>query len=411
MIPELTLVVLATFSNSIYSNDSDPASFSLGDEVALVQHDFASFARAMAAANKEDGFFATSIEKIIYFFDLKKEERFAYLDFDGDNGYAVLASKLEMPAFCSKGQLAISSNTNIFYDREMGFVTISESGGLDKLDGVGSNYPLKTGAYAGQEAGANGSGKIIDPITYVEARYGSGWTYTANYTPSWNAFPVQRNYSIYQKHGDDGTLTFEGNCLLASLYEVIDYYRYSGVFPLLPSSYVNCNPQADSFYWSLMNERTMTGAPRYSVVHQTLPAVYKTIRDWFRDNDAYRFDLATVSRGVDCVHYLSEHYGIALTSRQLFSWNYESDIRDSINTRYRMYVWNEADGTYSAHSMPVCGTFRFQKTSGWWIFTHTDTVNLIRVADNYVESERFIDLSAYQNEFPNSGSFIEVKWK
>jgi hypothetical protein len=56
-----------------------------------------------------------------------------------------------------------------------------------------------------------------------------------------------------------------------------------------------------------------------------------------------------------------------------------------------------------AHAMPVVGYQTYSKTSGWWIFQHTDYVTLLGVNDNVYPEKRYVDFTSGP-----SGSVLRV---
>lgn len=374
--------------------------YGLNDEVDEIVNHLDNFSSSMRVTlENAKKFYPSRVENACLLFDKNGVEPFAYLDFDDNNGYAVLANGMEMPWFCPIGQITQSNLTKSCFCRGKGIVVDTDKIILDFL---------RVGNYSGQESDAIESGKIIDPLKYVKDRYGDGWDYEGNYLPYWNVFHRQDEFSIYAKEENDGTIIYENNCLLASIYEILDYWRYAGYLPSLTSGYVSSSPLEDWFYSSLMKETNSSGKARYSVCHSSVPTMYKIVRDWFRDNDSYVFGPASASKATSFIQSFNSQYGLSMTSRLMDSWDVRADIASSAKAPSKMYIWNQRYGDYGSHSMPVWGAFIFQKTSGWWIFSHTDYVNLMRVNDNYVEYERYIDMTAYENEHPCSGSFIEI---
>lgn len=353
-------------------------------------------------------FYPLGLRSVYFLSDPNGGERFAYVDFKGTEGCAVLSPNWEMPYFIPSGHVdsTLFQKGDVYFDRERGFLQEAPSDADDESTNLRSLE--QSGTYGGQESGAEGCGKIIDPTAYVTSRYGAGWASTFAITPDWSSFHVQSEFSIYKRRLSSGQYEYEGNCLLASLYEVFDYYRSIGVCSTYPSDLIASNPEADLFYWGFMSETTENGYPLYAVYRNSVPRLYKVIRDYFRDHDSYSFGPATISKSIDLVNYLNGRYGSTFSCQQLTSWNYDNDIKASIPEAVSLYIWNETYGTYPEHSMPVCGATQFSKTTGWWIFSHTDYVNLIRVNDNLVNQARYVDLTAYQNEYPNSGSFIKI---
>ena len=409
MLSSLALIVLASFSETGPSLAPLTVPEDFKEEVQALSTQVSDFGAAMRRIiPTASNFYPLGLRSAYFLSDPNGGERFAYVDFKGTEGCAVLSPNWEMPCFIPNGHIdpALFQKGTVYFDRERGFLQETPP----EADAGSTNPRLfqQSGTYGGQESGAEGCGKIIDPTAYVASRYGTGWIPTSAFTPDWSSFHAQSEFSIYKRRLSSGQYEYENNCLLASLYEAFDYYRSIGVCSAYPSDVVASNPEADLFYSGFMSETTNDGHPLYAVYHNSEPRLYKVIRDYFRDHDSYSFGPATISKSINLVTYLNGRYGSTFSCQQLTSWNYDNDIKASIPEAMSLYIWNETYGTYPEHSMPVCGTAQFSKTTGWWLFSHTDYVNLIRVNDNLVNQARYIDLTAYQNEYPNSGSFIKI---
>jgi hypothetical protein len=387
--------------------------YSCEETVAFIESNFDYFRLAMRGnAPDASSFDASYIEEEIVMGLTDSSEEAAYLDFDGDNGYAVIGKNLEVFLLVPTGQIVVdASRGSLIYSRYDGLGYTRSGIPFEPLGEEASSFDW-TGAqsgthYAGQESGAEGSGKIIRPVEYVAAKYGSGYeNYEIRVLQSWY-FQTQKVFSLYARRNDDGTTSYEGNCLLASLYKNLDYIR-STRSASLPSDTVQANLSNDSFYASFMSQTTSDGYPRYSVYHSECPRLYKEIRDYFRDNDSYTFDSAHPSKASDCVAYINGLHATAFTTTLVTSWSFENEVEAAINNIQKYQIWNQVYGTYPNHSMPVVGYSLFRKTTGWWIFTHTDYVKLMGVNDNLIDQERFIDLGAYQSEDGSVGSFVSI---
>jgi len=171
MFSEFLLVGVTAIANAALSSTPAGQNVSLSEAANLLKNNLIAFSSAIRAAWPGAGnFHPRSIGNEVWFSDSKQTEIFFYLDFEGNQGYVVLAENLDMPLFVPTGQLVFPQGRPIYYDRELGFVGEDSLENLLPLDCANSMNPQKTGTYNGQENGAEGCGKIIDPVAYVSAR-------------------------------------------------------------------------------------------------------------------------------------------------------------------------------------------------------------------------------------------------
>jgi len=414
MLLKLGLVALVTSSFYLggMAIQEENTEYSADETASFIASNFSYFA-SMVRENVQNGasFSASYVENKIDIALTKTLEAAVYLDFDGENGYAVVGKNLEIYKVVVSGQLVFDlTRGDLVYSLYDGLGYSRTDVPFDPI-GSGAVYDWTSAQngthYAGQETGAEGSGKIVRPSEYVTAKYGSGFeNYEIRALPNWY-FEIQKSFSLYAKRNEDGTTSYEGNCLLASLYKSLDYIRSSRGYSL-PSDTVFSNLSNDSFYTSFMSQMTGDGHNRYSVYHTSCPHLYKEIRDYFRDNDSYTFESAHPSKAGDCIAAINTLNGTTFTSAMVTNWSFESEVESPITNINRYMIWNQVYGTYPNHSMPVVGYTLFRKTTGWWIFAHTDYVKLMEVNDNFIDQERYIDLNAYKNEDGGVGSFFAI---
>ena len=105
-----------------------------------------------------------------------------FLDFDNENGYAVVGNDYVLLDFVTLGDspyMEIESET-YYYSCVAGYYYLSgnEYISVEADNNVDENYFYKhnnTKHYNGQESDAKGCGKIKNPTEYVKDKYGNGW--------------------------------------------------------------------------------------------------------------------------------------------------------------------------------------------------------------------------------------------
>lgn len=106
-----------------------------------------------------------------------------FLDFDGDNGYAVVGNDYNFLDFVTSGESPyagietdsyyFSVSSGYFYLEDGEFLSVNKENNTD--DNFAYNYVMSK-TYDGQENNQTGCGKIEYPDRYVNAKYGGGWS-------------------------------------------------------------------------------------------------------------------------------------------------------------------------------------------------------------------------------------------
>jgi hypothetical protein len=338
-------------------------------------------------------FMASSVEDYFQVPLISKNASVVCFDFDGDNGFLV-ADYSRAYLFASKGSMPFTRDPSLIFSPIDGFGSIDSWGNFSSLysaDFLPSQE--RFGHYEGQEADAEGYGKIIDEFAYVNSRYGDGYQLSSeDALPNW-PYTQQSNFSIYQKTTASGERKLENNCVPASIYEVLKYFQVERSKPF-PADFQTFNPETDPFYSSDLFQPNSQGES-YQIIRTNLPSLYLQIRRWFVDNDQYFFDGCHPAKITDCVESLFRGYEVGMSTTSFSTISFEQDILNNVRSGNTILLWNSVSDTYGFHTMPITGCSLFSKTTGWWIFQHTDYVKLVRLNDNLVPSPRYLDFNQY----------------
>ena len=341
-----------------------------------------------------------------------------YLDFDGENGYAVIGNNYTMLTFSSTGDLEyLKELDTILFSEDDGFVYETEYG-YARYD---FEYPdegywseIRFGKfYNGQYRDyGEGSGFIIDPSKYIKSRYGSGYTAMPLKELKGYTNVYQRDYSIYYLLSSS-SIKYEGNCTLSAMCGIMQYLRDHKNMSLIPHNTVTVNPANDSFYTKFLNKG-------YLASNSTVPQIYADIR---REPISYGYDresTAWVSFNMDNIYdNVMYNYGYSKhKSTMVILWSFESQVKKEIDAGYPT-MWNTGRGQYGAHSMVVKGYQQFYKQHKIWFIKWKEYKNLMLLNDNWIVtddhnnmvSDRYFDLDAYGwNLFHEGfGTFLKVR--
>jgi hypothetical protein len=197
------------------------------------------------------------------------------------------------------------------------------------------------------------------------------------------------------------------NCVPFSLYKTLQY-RNSTLGLGLPANNCVVSPQSDPLFLSLSSQFNSDGSPKYSLFHITVPTLYQVVRLNFLQNGFLTFDIGSNSGILPCVNYLNNRFSLSLTCDRITGISFESDVISLMTSFSPSLIWSPTYGTYAGHAMPITGYKVFSKTTGWWIFSHTDYVKFLALNDNYSPSVRYTDLTAYQNEYGLDGTTFKI---
>lgn len=221
--------------------------------------------------------------------------------------------------------------------------------------------------------------------------YGNDYSLHESFTrPDWT-FLTQKEYSVYARRlsQNNGEIEYEGNCLLASIYETFRYFRDSFSLSNMNDSVCNIDPKSDPFYQTFQEQLNPDGSHVYSVNIRSLPNIYKVIREWFVDYAGYRFDSAPIGRTNDLIEYLSSFYAQMILDEM--SDAVFSEISANTATKVHRDILCELNNDQIFHAMPIIGERIYQRQSGWWLFQHMDYVKLLAVNDNVFSECRYVD--------------------
>jgi hypothetical protein len=385
MLLEMLFVGIASLSSTGSSALNVAYSSTTEDSVSFIEQNFASFREAMCHYDGFASFSATKVEQAIEVPLLGEEKTCYLLDFDGLNGYALVGDKREMLAFSPKGSAPFDE-----------FLCFS------RYDGWGSQKPGESFIPFARSRASDGDTLcgventltfISDPDAYIQAHYGSEASLQqANNKAMW-PFHTQQTYSVYAKHIDGGLYEYESNCQLASIYESLEYFRTYFSLSALPGANVGITPQSDPFYSLFMNQHTASGNSLYTIAHDTLPSIYQKIRAWFIQNDNYQFGPSHLNQTANCLAYLASQYSVSITGVYSTTWSL-NDLISDVTKQKVCDVFCVVDGTAPKHAMPITGRRVYKKTTGWWIFQHTDYYTLMGFNNNKSGSQKFLDFTS-----------------
>lgn len=406
-----TLGVTATVDdvkNQIGEEHTQVADY-IADNVTL-------FAEKYREETADEAFNPNEVEFRCEVFVVEDESYAEYLDFDGDNGYLLLADKYELLDFSTSGQLewfsgdypVVYSKTEgyCFYDSESNLIPFErEKLAQENADLLEENATLSK-IYDGQEA--SGSGGIYNPDRYIQSRYGSGFNLKASKGNKNDASLNQNDFAVYTQY-KNGKAYSEGNCLISACYLLMKSLMDSGKYRMsYATQYID--PKYDPFYNDLIKNPQKYGADRVTVSSRYLPLVYSQLRDYFIKNDGYAINGTDSYKADNAINAVGKYYGHSIGASVTSFYSFNSCVKDQID-KGKTSIWMQyLGGIYSHHAVHVIGYRTYEKVSKWWIFKSVETHNLMMINDNWGFNPMFIDYEQMSGSLDGLfGKFLKVK--
>ena len=349
------------------------------------------------SSDEDEDWYAEYVENrfIITVNECGNEYKGVFLDFDNDNGYAVVGDDYNLCDFKTQGEspyLDIVSDSYCYsvvcgycYLRDGEYVSVNEENNADE-NFIYDNVVAKN--YAGHEdKNVKGCGRIEDPDQYVNDKYDGGWTLGRNNHLNMQGY-AQWYLSCYIKDGS------EGNCWFVSAYHVLQYMA-DVYWKNMPQRYAMIgyyNPQTrePTLYAKYMSEGYRLNDSR------TITELYADVRKHI--NERYQqVDEGMIWDTSEIIEYVARQYGHYVNSVEHIAWGlYTDTATKKIDSGYPV-LWSTSNDTYGSHTMAVCGYKYYWKTTGWWIFKTASYKLFFEIKDGWVGNgaSRYYDISGH----------------
>lgn len=355
-----------------------------------------------------------------------------YIDFNEDNGYAVITSDLNIYEFETKGDYQLLRNNDLYYSRLDGFVYKDSQGvyqrvfqenysGLNMSSYHNGNVANDKAVYPGQSEAGDGEIESAKIGEYIQARY-HDYTYEDKREDLASDFDFARqtNTSYYVKkecEADgtnlDNTFWSEGNCALNAMFNVMRNWSKKGKINSIAHSAttdIRTTITSDPLYseWGSYIVRGTTASgntaksngneivgyyywrPNYSNSLMVMPNLYTNIRAYAISQYGYTPESGYNASNVpDTLEYVaSTNYGITIDV------TYTSTIStaiSSIDNGKAVYLSINNSSTYGNHGVALIGYQEYSYTTGWWVFSQTHYAYFYQVADGWNSAAMYFD--------------------
>ncbi len=347
---------------------------------------------------------ASSVERTAKGINIDDNSDCIYLDFNDDNGYVLVGKNYEILDRSISGDLEFAKDADcLYWSSYDGFVYLEEDDDNEKHyvsyeATFLNNDELKEIAFQGYPGQvkefSDGSDGIEDISPYMEARYGKGWSLSPDESKT--------IYNYQNVNQDDYAVDLgEGNCTLSAYFGIFRYLHDYGGFNQLPM------------------ETTTIYSVSSSNVSKEVPKTYACLRENAMEYGYTNYSSAWTSRNMDTwgrktlfdFGYKDKWYKTLIKMYVL--WSFGQQVVKNINLGYPV-MWNQARGNYNCHSMVCKGYKTYKKTSGWFIFSHTEKKHFMVINNNW-ENDRdyYIDFDGYSSDLVHEGfgTFVVVRDK
>ena len=389
--------LVASAAEAISNNYELELSLENSEEcVEFIEENFSQVISEYNIAHSEEDVLcaATSIEGStqIYITDLGKYG--IYLDFDNDNGYLLVTENYHLYEFEPVGDLSYLKNVDFaYYSSFDGFMYLDSATGVlerydyvDKSNELFGSGDLISGSVAEENelTGAHGhdtNGHIYNIDEYV-AYYYPEYEYVGRYMSTAYQWVYQSDTSVYNHLTSEGNFT-EGNCVINATYSMMnDWYRRNR-FSWLPSGTVNFNSSltSDPLY-SRYGTNTYDGwYARGSSALSAMPSLYMELRSYAITYGYLPDQGMQASYIIDMVERVGSTRGYTLNMLKSSSFN--DDIKYALNTNQACVLVVAGSNVYGNHAMGLYGYVEYEHTTGWWIFSKTETKYFYVVDDGH----------------------------
>lgn len=375
---------------------------------------------------KDDNFLTAEYIEFSSIIILVEDKNYgAYIDFNDDNGYAVITGNYTIYDLRVDGDFERLRNTDgIYYSYIDGFIEPYPDGTLHRLTAnyfqnlsVLSSNPTNTDKKDGQFSKSELETHIANNYQHYvfETEY-----YISNIRPK-----KQSMYSYYIKnytdaagnieyyYADNGAKLYndyyEGNCALTAMYKVTEYWarkNFIGNIDRYASTSLTDTIQNDIFYDDYgrgvvryeepINGKRGTGRPEggyYKWTRKdfiTVPSIYAEIRDFAANNCNYTPDTGLSSSYYPSIleYVINTLHNNGVTIKNS---NAVATICDVIDSGSTCCLSITGSSTYGNHCVAVSGYKKYSYTDGWWIFTSTKYAYFYEIADGWNDITVYFD--------------------
>ena len=349
-----------------------------------------------------------------------------FIDFDKDNGYALLIDNYEFLDFKIVGKSPyydidlnckhVYTNNNYHYiNNKNEAVPTSEDIISDNL----INQTYRNKIYDGQTH--SGSSTITDLDKYVYDYYGDGWSLCKSFENTRKNILNQSDLSCYLQHNNEGLTSSEGNCWLVSAYNILQQFQYKNkdLPKYFETIYYNPKVEETETYHKYfdkndnnISDKLDNGIFEYELNPNTaFPILYTKIRKYALNDKKLNIESGqTAFKTCNLVQEVASLYDMLIMANTHFNWKlYIYPLIKNLDDGYPL-LWPTSTDTYGAHTMIVVGYSKYEKRERTFLwFYKTRHKIFYQIIDGWNREPVYYDMNRHIG--PSIiGEFSYKKW-
>lgn len=226
------------------------------------------------------------------------------------------------------------------------------------------------------------------------SKYYSGYNVVSENYIHYYDYISQFDTSVYVKYSD-GYVYSEGNCVINATFSILhnmgkkdrdrDFYHTDYYIDYTGSNLTHDVHYSLTYNGRKANDLQRSGAPNASKkALKVMPDLYMRLRE--RAISSYRYDEVAGMDGSYAKNLAMDVDGWYGYNTIFFETNDFNTVKSLVDSNIPSVVGTTGSIDYGNHSMAVNGYIKLEKTSGWWIFTSTDTKWILAVDDGHQNS-------------------------
>ena len=367
----------------------------------------------------DDKLQATEIEysTVIHFMsgEIDDNTYAAYLDFNGNNGYAVITADYVIHCFEINDDLPNirQQNKEFCFSTADGLGFIDENGYFSKFNQNPSEI-IENQIEFGYDQSANGDGEIKDFYSYRSDNY-PNYSLIANYedvialdfdygTQYELSYYIQQPSDANKNNDNSRVALSEGNCSLTAMFNTLRYMSKKLNLGIDYTSTVDIRQsiQYDSIYNEYIGRdaylNTYNGVTGYYYWKKNsdgflsrIPKLYHNIRKHaINGSNPYRPDTGYLYNNVPSTMTATamQDYNVGIA---IHFANSITEALPNLRNGIPSYLSIQGSSTYGNHGVCLIGYREYSYTSGWWIFETTKYAYFYQIADGWNDEFVYFD--------------------
>ena len=380
---------------------------------SFIQNNLETFVQKYNESREDESEYlhATGVERIKIVNLIEDENYGAYIDFDGNNGYAVVTGDYTIYDLQTEGDLSyLDDEEEVYYSYFDGFYRLGDDGLFERHEG----YLPETApddVVSTTPSGVDEEGYIIDLEDYIESHY-EDYTYNASalsgYVPNY-IFQTQNETSYFLFNPADAQgnrYNFlnisEGNCALTAMSNILKFWGQEGLAFTYHNETIDLtdsienNPYYADFSGDTLRpnyafnpEKEISDKNSVNAIWHVngdltaIPFTYSVIYNHCLYHYGYTPESGfNVSNVPAVLEYYVTLYNESLSIDVVQTTDTVS-VRNSMHQGRAVYMALSKDPVYENHGVAIIDIDEYKYEDGWWIFAETKYAYFYEIIDGH----------------------------